>query len=67
MAKDDVDALSKWRDVEAAYAEALSPFTSAEGDTPTLRKRDLLEMVELRGKADRWREKYFREGHKNKD
>jgi hypothetical protein len=67
MAKDDVDALSKWRDAEAAYAQALTPFTSTEGDTPTLRKKDLLEMVELRGKADRWREKYFREGHKNKD
>lgn len=33
-----------------------------------LKKKDLLELVELRGMADRWREKYFREGHaKGKD
>jgi hypothetical protein len=67
MAKDDIDALTKWRDAEAAYSQALSPFTSAEGDAPMLRKKDLLEMVELRGKADRCREKYFREGHKSKE
>jgi hypothetical protein len=67
MAKDDVDALTKWRDAEAAYAQALSPFTSTDGDSPMLRKKELLEMVELRGKADRWREKYFRDGHKHKE
>jgi len=28
-----------------------------------LKKRDLLELVQLRVKADRWREKCFHEGH----
>jgi hypothetical protein len=41
---------------------------SPEIDAPDLKKKDLLEMVEMRGKADRWRERYFREGHaKGKD
>jgi hypothetical protein len=63
MAKDDGDALRKWREAEAAYARAVAPFTSMEGEAPALRKKDLLELVQLRGKADRWREKYFHEGH----
>jgi hypothetical protein len=63
MAKDDGDALRKWRDAETAYAAALEPFTTNQDDAPVLKKKDLVEMVELRGKADRWREKYFREGH----
>ena len=68
MAKDDGDALRKWREAEAAYAEAVAPFVAGKGEGPPLKKKDLLEMVELRGKADRSREKYFREGHaKGKD
>ena len=68
MAKDESDALRKWIDAEAAYAAVLTPFTSLEGEIPVLRKKELFEMVELRGKADRWREKYFRACHaKGKD
>jgi hypothetical protein len=68
MAKDETDPLKKWRDAEAAYARALAPFVEIGAEAPTLKKKDLLDMVELRGKADRWREKYFREGHaKGKD
>ena len=68
MAKEEQDALSKWRDAESAYAQALTPFTASTDSAPVLKKKDLLELVELRGKADRWREKYFREGHaKGKD
>lgn len=63
MAKDEVDALKKWREAEKAYADSLSPYVDAKGQAPHLKKKDLLEMVELRGKADRWREKYFRECH----
>jgi len=62
-AMDDGDALRKWRDAEAAYQRAVSPFTSTEGEAPALRKKDLLDLVQLRVKADRWREKYFHEGH----
>jgi hypothetical protein len=62
-AKDDGDALRKWRDAEAAYTHAVSPFTSIEGEAPALKKKDLLELVQLRVNADRWREKYFHEGH----
>jgi hypothetical protein len=46
-AKDDGDALRKWRDAEAT----------------TLQKNDLPELVQLRVKADPWRETYFHEGH----
>jgi hypothetical protein len=63
MAKDDGDALRQWRDAEAAYALALLPFTSTQGEAPVLRKKELLDLVQLRGKADRWHEKYFDEGH----
>jgi hypothetical protein len=63
MARDEADPLRKWRDAEAAYAQALAPFIGTSPEAPVLKKKDLLEMVELRGKADRWREKYFREGH----
>jgi len=63
MAKEEQDALSKWRDAEASYAQALTPFTASADEAPVLKKKDLLELVELRGRADRWREKYFREGH----
>jgi hypothetical protein len=59
MAKSEGDAGRKWREAEAAYVAAASPFMA--DDPPALKKKDLLEMVELRGKADRWREKYFRE------
>jgi len=62
-AMDDGDALRKWRDAEAAYQRAVSPFTSTEGEPPALKKKDLIELVQLRVKADRWREKYFHEGH----
>ena len=62
-AKDDGEALRKWRDAEAAYQRAVSPFTSTEGEAPALRKKDLLDLVQLRVKADRWREKYFHESH----
>jgi hypothetical protein len=41
----------------------VSPFTSTEGEAPALKKKDLLELVQLRVKADRWREKYFHESH----
>jgi hypothetical protein len=68
MAKDEGDALRRWREAEAAYAAALVAFMNPEIDAPDLKKKDLLEMVEMRGKADRWRERYFREGHaKGKD
>jgi hypothetical protein len=68
MAKDDADALKKWREAEKAYASAVAPFVDANGDAPAMKKKDLLELVDLRGRADRWREKYFRECHaKSKD
>lgn len=68
MARDDGEALRKWRDAEAAYAKACEPFLAGRSDDPPLKKKDLLEMVEMRGKADRWRDRYFKECHaKGKD
>jgi len=65
MAKPDPDPLTRWRDAEAAYAEALKAYL-VDGDEPAaLSKKVLLEMVDMRGKADRWREKYFRKSAKN--
>ena len=61
MPKAEPDPLTRWRDAEAAYAQALSPFLSEAPEQ--LSKKVLVEMVELRGKADRWREKYFRATH----
>lgn len=63
MAKDDSDPLARWRESEAAYAVALKPFMKTANAAPPLKKKDLLELVQLRGKADRWREKYFKDGH----
>lgn len=60
MARDPSEALNKWREAEAAYAAAVAPFTTEGDDARTLRKKDLLTLVELRGKADRSRDKYFR-------
>ncbi len=62
MAKDASDPLTRWRDAEAAYVAAASPYLDDEATAPPLRKKDLISMVELRGKADRWREKYYRFG-----
>ncbi|MBK9739139.1 MAG: hypothetical protein IPO93_06450 [Actinobacteria bacterium] len=63
MSKDDADPLAKWRESEAAYAVAAKPFMKASNDAPPLKKKDLVELVQLRGKADRWRERYFKDGH----
>lgn len=63
MAKDDADPLTRWREAEDAYAAALSPYMKAAEPAPPLKKKDLLELVQLRGKADRWRERYFKDGH----
>ena len=63
MAKETPDPLTRWREAEQAYAAAVLPFIEAGDDAPTLKKKDLLELVDIRGKADRWRERYFRDGH----
>lgn len=63
MPKSEPDPLMRWRDAEAAYAKALAPFMK-DGHEP-LTKKLLVEMVELRGKADRWRDRYFRKMQKD--
>jgi hypothetical protein len=61
MAKDESDPLARWQEAEAAYTAAVTPFMKAAA--PSLKKKDLLDLVHLRGKADRWRERYFKEGN----
>jgi hypothetical protein len=62
MAKDDADSLERWRAAEAAYTAAVKSFMAEKTPAPVMKKKDLLELVQLRGKADRWREKYFKDG-----
>lgn len=61
MAKSS-DPLEKWRQFERDYAEAAADYLSDDEAAPKLGKDELVAMVELRGKADRWREKYFKHG-----
>jgi hypothetical protein len=52
-------ALHRWREAEHEYLRAAAAYLG-DGDAPELRKDDLVAMVSLREKADRWREKYFK-------
>jgi hypothetical protein len=61
------DPLDKWRQFEREYAEASAPFLSDDDAAPRLGKDELVELVALRGKADRWREKYFKHGREAQD
>ena len=61
MAKDsDKDPLARWRHAEAEYAEAAAAFLG-KGDAPHLKKSVLIELVSLRSRADKWRERYFKQ------
>lgn len=65
MAKGDgegKDPLERWRHFELRYAERVAPFLQ-ETDAPALEKDDLLDLVALREKADRWRDRYFKDGY----
>lgn len=62
MPKQEKDPLERWRAAEAAYAEALAPFVG-DGEAPRLSKSELSELVSLRHRADKWRERYFKRCH----
>jgi hypothetical protein len=61
VSKIEKDPLDRWRHHEAEYRAVAAPFLDVAdaGDAPMLDKTTLLELVRLRDKADRWREKYF--------
>ena len=55
----DVDPLERWRHFERKYAERLAPLI--EGDaSPAVDKDQMVELAELRAKADRWRDRFFK-------
>ena len=56
------DPLERWRHFELRYAERVAPFLQESG-APVLEKDDLVDLVSLRGKADRWRDRFFRDGY----
>jgi len=62
MPKQEKDPLERWRAAEAAYAIALAPFVG-DDETPSLKKAQLSELVRLRHRADKWRERYFKRCH----
>lgn len=55
-----VNALRKWREAESDYSAALVPFLEEDDGAPVLSKDELIRLVALRDKADKWREKYFK-------
>jgi hypothetical protein len=57
----DADPLERWRHFEEKYAEQVTPYISAEPDP--LDKDQMVELVALREKADRWRDRYFKAHH----
>jgi len=69
VSKIEKDPLERWRHHEAEYRAAAGPFLDGEyadgDDAPVLDKATLLELVRLRDKADRWREKYFAATYKD--
>ena len=62
MAKPEKDPLERWRHHEAEYQEAVARYLDPSSEAPSLDKPTLLDLVQIRDKADRWREKYFRAG-----
>ncbi|MBI1349945.1 MAG: hypothetical protein GC156_02375 [Actinomycetales bacterium] len=60
MAKSkDADPLERWRHFELKYAERVAPFVS-DHEAPPVSKDQMVELAELRAKADRWRDRFFK-------
>ncbi len=55
----DADPLERWRHFEQKYAEAVAPFLQDDG-VPQVGKDAMVELAELRAKADRWRDRFFK-------
>jgi hypothetical protein len=69
MPKDDdqgksKDPLVRWRQAEQEYAEAVAPFLTKGSSAPIMTKKQLVELVSLRNRAERWCERYFKENHR---
>lgn len=63
VAKDSerqVNALKKWREAEADYSAAIATYLDEVNGTPAMTKDELIDLVSLRDKADKWREKFFK-------
>ena len=56
------DPLERWRHFEQRYAQGVSPFLS-ETDPRALDKDEIVGLVAMRAKADRWRDRYFKSIH----
>ena len=59
--KSDSDPLARWRRAQADYVDAISVYM--EGDSPRLTKDELIALIALSAKADKWRERYFKAHH----
>lgn len=53
-------AWGKWREAEGAYHDEVARFVDHSSDPPAMTKDDLIRLVQLRERADRWRERYFK-------
>jgi len=57
------DPFERWRHFEARYADAVGPFLR-DDSASALSKEDLVELVALREKADRWRDRFFKQSNR---
>jgi hypothetical protein len=55
----DADPLERWRHFERRYSETVAPFLDGDG-VPVVGKDAMVELAELRAKADRWRDRFFK-------
>ena len=53
------DRLVKWLDAEADYQEAVKVFRKA-ARSRAIKRSDVLALVEVRARADKHRDKYFK-------
>ena len=58
------EPLERWRHFEERYAERVAPFLG-ESDASALDKDAIVDLVGLRAKADRWRDRYFKSVYEN--
>lgn len=60
------DPLERWRHFESRYAAQVQPFL-VEADASALDKESIVDLVGIRAKADRWRDRYFKSLHGDRD
>ena len=58
------EALDRWREAEHSYAQAVNEFMLEAQTATPMDKDQLIDLVRLRAKADKWRERYYtRQAH----